>query len=96
MPLLRVVVGSTIAVDLAFADETGSPVGATGVTIQARSPSGILQSLSITATGPGTWRANCTANEPGEWYLRAACTGPLAQAVEARALVEPSNVLSPS
>jgi hypothetical protein len=95
MPLLRVVVGSTIAINLACADDTGSPVEATGVTVQARSPSGILQSLSIISTGTGTWRGNCTASEAGEWYLRAACTGPLAQAVEARALVEPSNVLSP-
>ena len=95
MPLLRVVVGSTIAIDLAFADDTGSPVEATGVTVQARSPSGGVQNLSIISTGAGTWRANCTASEAGEWYLRAACTGPLAQAVEARALVERSNVLSP-
>jgi nitrogen fixation protein FixH len=93
--ILRVWVGSTIAVEVAFTDGNGGAVAATGVTIQARSPSGVLQSLSITSTGTGAWRANCTASEHGEWYFRAVCAEPLAQAVEARAFVERSNVIGP-
>ena len=93
MPLLRLVIGSTIEVELAFTDAEGLPTEATGVTVQARSPSGELRSLTVSSRGTGLYRAHLLADHAGEWWLRAACTGPQPQAVEARALIEPSLVI---
>jgi nitrogen fixation protein FixH len=85
--------GETLSLALAFTDDAGAAVAATGVAVSAKKPGGSTASASVTSGGgTGLFTADVALDEAGDWWLRATCTGPSAAAVETRVTVLASNV----
>lgn len=78
--------GETVRADIAFTDGAGAPVAATGVAVVWRRigdapvevPGG-----QIIPGGVGEFRVDLVAALPGEYAVRATCTGPSPAVVEA-------------
>jgi len=85
--------GETVRVQVRFSDDVDADVTVSGVTFIARAPDGTTASLSPEAVSPATYYADVAANAPGEWAVRATCTGPSAAAVEVSFTVQPSLVI---
>lgn len=86
--------GESVRIDVTFTDDTGAPMNASGVAIQARCNNGpVIDGDVHPLSATGAFYAVFALEQAGDWAVRASCSGPTAAAVEDRFDVAPSRVI---
>jgi hypothetical protein len=90
------IVGDTMRVRVAFLDQEGRAMAASGIEVRVKPPAGgaqIYPAESLSQPEPGVVVFDVVALTAGTYVARASCTGPVAAAVETSWEVAASAVL---
>ena len=75
--MIRVIVGESVRIRVAFTSEAGQPLAATGVTVEAKPPGAAPVAGAVVETAEaGVFHADFETTTPGTWIVKARCAGP--------------------